>query len=72
MLTVSTPPLSACVKAGTGSLRFIIATVERSSNEPGADELPRCSMRMRRGVSTVKRAMPSDETTTAEGSATGS
>jgi hypothetical protein len=65
---VSTPPCVLCVNCGTASLRFMIAIVLRSSKPIVA--LGENSMRIRRSVSTVKRALP--ETTTAAGSATGS
>jgi len=49
-------------------LRFIIASVARSSNWPAARAY---SMRISRGVSTVKRAMLSEATTAAPGAGSG-
>jgi hypothetical protein len=63
-----TPPFVACVNCGTGRLRFSIAIVEWSSNPFAVFAY---SMRMRRSVRTVKRAMPSGDVTTAPGFAMG-
>lgn len=62
VVIVSTPPDSECENGGTVRLRLSTASVARSSKRPATRA---CSMRISRGVSTVKRAMLSDATTTA-------
>lgn len=72
VVIVSTPPASAWVKAGTGSLRLSTASVARSSKvfPPAPPTLD--SMRISLSVNTVKRAEPVLSVTTAPGSAKGS
>jgi hypothetical protein len=69
VVMVSTPAASPDVKAGTApGARLSTACDARSSNRPFCHAY---SMRMSRGVSTVKRAKPSDASTTAAGAASG-
>ena len=66
VVMVTPPPVSLTLNAGTGSRRFIMARLALSSNTPSSAH----SMRMRRSVRTVKRALPL--MTMASGAAAGS